>query len=120
LPPGCRYVPADLLPFDPATRVVDLNDGGFPEGTCDVAVVLDVIEFVHDPLALLHALGGATSHLVISYRPADGGTPQGRRRLGYFNDFSSEEFEALLQRAGWGVGGRIDAAGLCLFDCRRG
>ena len=120
LPPGCRYVPADLLPFDPATRVVDLNDGGFPEGAYDVAVVLDVIEFIHDPLALLQMLGGAAPHLVISYRPAGGGTPRARRRLGYFNDFGSEEIEALLRRAGWRVGGRIDAAGLRLFDCRRG
>ena len=44
LPAGCRYVPADLLPFDSATRVVDLNNGGFPEGSYDVAVMLDVVE----------------------------------------------------------------------------
>ncbi len=120
LPTGCHYVPADLLQFDPATRVIDLNNNGFPEGSYDVAVVLDVIEFIHDPLAFLHALGGTTSHLVISYRPADGEMPEVRRRLGYFNDFASEEIGALMQEAGWRIGNRIDAAGLRLFDCHRG
>jgi FkbM family methyltransferase len=120
LPAGCRYVPADLLPFDPATRVVDLNDGGFPEGAHDVVVLLDVVEFVHDTLGVLRAAGEVASHLVVSYRPADGQAPPARRRLGYFNDFGADEIEALLRQAGWRVERAIDGAGVRLFDCRRG
>ncbi|MGF1641895.1 MAG: FkbM family methyltransferase [Rhodospirillales bacterium] len=118
LPPDCRYVPSDLLPFDPATVVCDLNDGGFPDGTFDVVVLLDIIEFVHDPVRVLCAAAVAP-HLITSYRPADGDAPEERRRCGYVNDYTALEIEALLAQAGWRIDRRIDGAGLRVFDCRR-
>jgi hypothetical protein len=83
-------------------------------------VLLDVVEFVHDTLGVLRAAGEVASHLVVSYRPADGQAPPARRRLGYFNDFGADEIEALLRQAGWRVERAIDGAGVRLFDCRRG
>jgi FkbM family methyltransferase len=119
LPPGCTYTPADLLPFDPSTLVVDLNDGGFPAGSYDVLVILDIVEFVHEPLGLLEKARTTAPRLIASYRPANGAAPGKRRSLGYFNDFTVGEFEKLLERTGWHVENRTEAAELCMFDCRR-
>lgn len=117
LSPGCRYSPADLLAFAPETVVVDLNDGQFPEGTFDVAVFLDVIEFLHDPRATLAAAARVCSRLVMSYRPLDlavvsaksvspngaGAWQETRRVLGFFNDFDDKSVIALLDAAGWSL-----------------
>lgn len=87
LAPGCRYRPADLVAFAPETVVVDLNDGQFPDGTFDVAVLLDVVEFLHDPRATLAAAAKVASRLVMSYRlasesgPACGSVPNSRSGL---------------------------------------
>jgi len=125
LPSGCTYVPADLLPFDPETIVVDLNDGGFPDGAYDVAVLLDVLEFVHDIEGLLRRVAGVSPRLAVGYRPPGSLSVHGRRACGYVNDLSAREFETLLDATGWRVRGRIHEQidfsdsniGLHLFDC---
>lgn len=125
LAPGCTYVPADLLPFDRETVVVDLNGGGFPEGAYDVAVVLDVLEFVHDIEGLLRRTAGAAPRLLVGYRPADSLSAHDRRARGYVNDLSAREFETLLDVTGWRVRDRIHEhsdfsdsnTGLLMFDC---
>lgn len=118
LPSNCAYVPADLLPFDPATEVVDLNDGGFPEGAYDVAVMIHVLEFVHDVERLLRRAANVAPHLVVGYRPADSMSVHERRGSGYVNDLTAGEIEALLERTGWRVRDRTDTRGLLFFDCR--
>jgi FkbM family methyltransferase len=119
-PPGCTYVPADLLPFDPATVVVDLNDGGFPEGAYDVTVMLDVLEFVHDVDRLLRRAAGAAPRLIVSYRPAQSLSARGRRARGYVNDHTQAEFEALLDATGWWRRNRTETRDFHLFECRIG
>jgi hypothetical protein len=118
LPPDCVYVPADLLPFDPATVVVDLNDGGFPDGAYDVAAMLDVLEFVHDLEGLMKRAAGAAPRLIVSYRPAEAMSIHERRAYGYFNDRTAAEFEALLDTTGWRVQVRTETQGLRLYNCR--
>lgn len=120
LPAGCGYAPADLVQFDPATHVVDLDAGDFPVGLYDVVVMLDVVEFLHRPEPALAAAGAAAPRLVVGYRPADDGDVAARRRQGFVNDFTEEAFAALLGRAGWRVARRTDGAGLRLYVCERG
>ena len=120
LPPGCAYVPADLLPFDPATIVIDLNEGGFPGGTYDVAVMLDVLELVHDGERLLRQVANAASHLIVSYRPAGTLPVKQRRASGYVNDLTVAELETLLEITEWRMQNRAEIGERILFDCRTG
>jgi len=119
LPAGCRYTPADLVQFAPDTLVIDLNAGDFPDGEFDVVAMIDVVEFLHDPGAVLAAAGRAAPRLVVSYRPAGGGDATDRRKAGFFNDFSEEDFSGVLAKAGWRVTDRRAGAGLALFLCER-
>ncbi len=120
LPPDCTHVPADLLPFDPATVVIDLNDGGFPEGAYDVVVMTDVLEFVHDLDRLLRRAADTASRLIVGYRPAGSMAVHDRRASGYFNDLTAQEFEALLDTTGWRVQDRTGTQDIHLDDCRIG
>ncbi len=131
LAPDCRYQPADLVGFSQDTQIVDLNDGGFPEGAYDVAVFLDVLEFLHDPAAVLRAAATVTGRLIVSYRivgaagtgaNADSGGSagkDGRRSLGFFNDFGEAEVLALLEAAGWSVDHRGGDGDFRLFAAAR-
>lgn len=117
LPVGCRYQPADLLPFDPATAVADLNQGQFPAGAFDVAVIIDVLEFVHDPGAVLTRARGAAPRLLLSYRPSSGDDDGPRREVGFFNDLCCNDLLALLDDAGLVVVECRDVGGRLLLDC---
>ncbi len=118
--PDCKYVPADLLPFDPATVVIDLNDGGFPDGAHDVVVMLDVMEFVHDTDGVLRRAADAAPRLIVTYRPAGLVSVHDRRASGYFNDFTAQQFEALLDATGWRVEKRSGTASRHTYSCRAG
>jgi FkbM family methyltransferase len=129
LPAGCRYQPADLVAFAEDTLVVDLNDGQFPGGNYDVAVFLDVLEFLHDPQAALDAAADRAGRLIASYRPCDGpsaggsplgaATETGRRSLGFFNDYSEADMSSLLSAAGWSVDRRAGSEDFALFIASR-
>jgi hypothetical protein len=43
LPPGCTYVPMDMVARDPSTVVCDLNRGPLPELTADWVLMCGVI-----------------------------------------------------------------------------
>jgi len=116
LPPGCRYMPADLVPFDAATVVVDLNDGGFPEGRFDAVVALEVLEYLHDAAGILRAARSASNILLVSYRSTDALPVAHRRQQGMVNDHAADEMEAMLAAAGWAVAQRVDGAAHC--GCR--
>jgi FkbM family methyltransferase len=118
LPAGCRYQPADLLPYDAATAVVDLNQGQFPAGTFDVVVMLDLLEFIHDPRALLTEARRAAPRLLLSYRPASSGAETMRREQGFFNDLTAADLLALLGAAGFAVAERREIGERLLLDCR--
>ncbi len=101
LPPTCRYVPADLVARSEDTVVVDLNQGQFPPGAFDVATLLNVLEFLHEPDQVLARCRAAAGVLILSYDLAGASNAPARRARGYFNDFSEAQLDALLLKAGW-------------------
>jgi len=107
LPDGCRYVPADLIARGEDTILVDLNQGQFPAGEFDVVTLLDVVDFLHEPQALLARCRQAAKTLILSCHPHAGGDKSARRRHGYFSDLSESELGTALEQAGW----RIDMRG---------
>ncbi len=117
-PPGIRYIPADLVLRDPAGIVVDLNCGDFPPGTYDGIVMLELIEYLHDPQGVLARARAAAPRLMVSYRVHGGGDTAERRAEGIFNDFTREEVLALLEATDWKAVAAEDGPGYTLFLCR--
>jgi len=104
LPPGCAYIPCDLVARDSRTLVCDFNAGEFPVGLdCDEAVALGVLEYLFDAPAFLAELRRLERPVVMSYCVAGGRSVEARRALGWVNDFTAEAFEALLEAAGFSV-----------------
>lgn len=112
---GVDYTPADLLPWDPTTRVVDLNQGQFPDGDYDAAVLLEVIEFLHDPSCVLRRACQAAPALVLSYSASIGQ----QHARGGFNAYSQAELEGLLVATGWSVDERVTREERVFFSCSR-
>ena len=109
LAPGVRYRPADLVPWAPDCIVVDLNRDDldprpFPAGRYDALAALAVLEYLHDPAAILTAARNAAPRLIATYPPLDRRLPLAARRgFGWVNDFDLPQFEALLASAGWRI-----------------
>jgi hypothetical protein len=99
----CRYQPADLLPYADTTKVVDLNQGQFPEGEWDAVAALELFEYIHDVPALLRRCRASARRLIFTYRLCDDQDITTRREKGWFNDFNHHEMRAMLQRTGWTV-----------------
>jgi FkbM family methyltransferase len=117
-PPGIRYTPADLVLRDPAGIVVDLNSGDFPPGVYDGVVMLEVLEYMHDPQGVLARARSAAPRLLLSYRTHGGGDVGERRAEGIFNDFTREEVLSLLEATDWKPVATEDGPGYTLFLCR--
>ncbi len=120
LPPLCAYRPVDLIPLAADTIALDLNRGSFPSGTCDAVCALEVLEFIHDPAALLAHCAGAAPRLLCTYRLAGEESASERRARGWFNDYGEAELRALFEAAGWRVEDVEQGAGTTLFVCARG
>lgn len=119
-PPGIRYIPADLTLRDPAGIVVDLNSGDFPPGSYDGIVMLELLEYLHDPQGVLARARGAAPRLLVTYRVHGGGDTGERRAEGIFNDFTRDEMVALLEATDWKTVATDDGPGYTLFLCRAG
>ncbi len=117
-PAGLRYTPADLVLRDPDGIVTDLNSGDFPPGSYDGIVMLEVLEYLHDPRGVLARARSAGPRLLVSYRPHAGGDAGERRAEGLFNDFSREEVLSLLEAADWTAVASEEGPGYLLFLCR--
>jgi FkbM family methyltransferase len=117
-PPGIRYTPADLVLRDTGGIVVDLNAGDFPPGAYDGVVMLEVLEYLHDPQGVLARARSAAPRLLLSYRAHGGGDPGERRAEGIFNDFTREEVLDLLEETDWKAVGIEEGPGCTLFLCR--
>lgn len=107
LPAGCRYVPADLIARGEDTVLLDLNQGQFPDGEFDVVALLDVIDYLHAPGAVLAKCRQAAPTLILSCHPHAGGDVRARRQRGFFSDLTERDLETALQQAGW----RVDMRG---------
>jgi hypothetical protein len=119
LPPGCSYMPADLIGRSDACQIVDLNQGQFPGGRYDVVALLEVLEYLHDPLPVLRQCRVAAPRLVLIYTPFSGPDAQtiARRQHGFVNDLSAGELEALLHQAGWRIAERRALGEALLLTC---
>ena len=100
---GCEYLPADVVQRSPDCLVVDLNRQEFPLGPADVVTLLGVLEYIHDPVWTLHRAAVVAPRLVVSYCADVSGDTAYRRGLGWVNDFTDLQFEALLREAGWRI-----------------
>lgn len=100
LPPGCEYIPCDLVARDGRTIVCDFNAGEFPQVDCDVVVALGVLEYMTDAVGFLRRVFATGKPLVISYNPAGEGAPD-RRALGWVNDYTRPQIGDLLRQAGF-------------------
>jgi len=100
LPPGCDYIPCDLVARDQRTIVCDFNAGEFPQADCDVVAVLGVLEYLADAPAFLRRLFDFGKPLVLSYNVAGEG-PRDRRANGWVNDYTRAQFADLLKQTGF-------------------
>ena len=100
---GCSYFPADIVSRGPECQVVDLNKGQFPAGQYDWVTFLGVLEYVHEPVAVLTRARTAAPSAIITYCTMNHGEVQTRRGMGWVNDYTRSEFEALLAAAEWRV-----------------
>lgn len=111
LPPGCEYIPSDVMARDARTRVCDVNRGELPDtADADVIVALGVLEYVFDLPAFLARLAAARRPVVTSYCPREWTPGVDRRALGWANDYGLDELAALAAEARlrWRRADRID------------
>ncbi|MBI5120026.1 MAG: FkbM family methyltransferase [Rhodospirillales bacterium] len=100
---GVDYQPADLVPWSAETLAVDLNQDQFPQGRFAAILLLEVLEFLHEPEKILAACRASGDSLVMTYRLRADEPLQERRAQGWFNDFDEKELTALLDRTGWRI-----------------
>lgn len=106
LPPGCRYIPLDLVARDERTIVCDLNRGEYPrvDGVTH-AVALGVLEYLHDERGFFRWLAGIRpARLILSYVALDTSVkPEARRRAGWVSDLTFAEIVGLATDAGFSL-----------------
>jgi len=106
LPATCAYVPADVAKRSDDCLVIDLNQQQFPQGEFDFVTFLGVLEYIHEPAWPLQMAAKAAPGLIVSYCTDNSGDTGYRRGLGWVNDFTEAEFEALLVQEGWRIQSR--------------
>ncbi len=117
-PADIGYTPADLVLRDPAGIVVDLNSGAFPPGSYDGVVMLELLEYMHDPHGVLARARTAAPRLLLSYRLHDGSDAGERRAEGIFNDLTRTQLLTVLEATDWKVVATEEGPGYALFLCR--
>jgi hypothetical protein len=113
LPPGCRYIPSDLVDRGPGTLVCDLNHRPLPSLTAlapEVAVFSGVFEYIRDVGAIATWLAEAGVGIcAVSFDPVPARQgPIARYReltrrsyFGYMNALEEEELLQLFAAAGY-------------------
>jgi FkbM family methyltransferase len=107
LPISVRYTPLDFVRFAKATVLADLNRGQFPDGHWDTAALLAVLEYIHDPEALLRRIRAAADRLILcsdlAAENADAAALARRRAAGYVHDLTEAALRRRLADAGWTI-----------------
>ncbi len=104
LPPGCSYLPCDVVKRDERTMVCDLNAGQFPSAQNVTHIsLLGVLEYIHDWQNLLRQLRALRLPLILSYCPTDFTAHLHRSTLGWINHLSLEELCTGLSEAGFQI-----------------
>lgn len=102
LPPGCQYIPCDMVRRDERTLVCDLNSGVFPQvKEATVITVLGVLEYIYEPEPFIKKLYDYRLPIIISYIPTDSGIYPDRPAMGWVNHLSWQELAAIFQRIGF-------------------
>ena len=102
LPPGGKYLTADLVRFASAGEILDLNQGHFPEHAVDVVAAVELVQYIHDVPALLQRCDVAAPNLIVNYPLAAAGDDiEARRAQGWFNDFDEDAMIDMLTAARW-------------------
>jgi len=102
--PGARYLPCDICARDPRTIVCDLNKDPVPVAPATAVACLGLLEYVHDPRALMLSLGRIYPRAVVSYCTVDAPVPLlPRKAHGWVNDMTRSQVEALFLETGWRV-----------------
>ncbi len=104
LPPGCSYLPCDVVKRDERTTVCDLNAGQFPSAQNATHVsMLGVLEYIHDWRNLLGQLRALGLPLIFSYCATDFTAHLQRSELGWINHLSLEDLCAGVSEAGFQI-----------------
>jgi Hypothetical methyltransferase len=102
LHPNQQYIPVDVVARDNRTLVCDLNKEPPPETGATAAAFLGVLEYLYDPLSVLHQISRQYLVLVVSYCITDApNSPPNRREHAWVNDFSEVDMLNLFRQAGW-------------------
>lgn len=113
LPPGCSYVPSDLVDRGPGTLVCDLNVRPLPDLAPirpEVAVFGGVLEYLHDVEEVVRWLAGSEVRMCIaSFDPVPAGLSlaarmdewKRRRESGYMCSFTEDDLLRAFVAAGF-------------------
>lgn len=103
LPPGCAYLPTDIVPREDGMVVADLNKLPLPNlGLHDIAVFSGVLEYIHDVRAVVEAIRPIISRVAVSYSILENKPQILRRRAnGFANDYTEAQFKELFLGAGF-------------------
>lgn len=104
LPPGCTYVPMDMVARDQSTVVCDLNRGPLPELTADWVLMSGVLEYVSDVPRLLAWARRAAPNVSLSFAVRDERFSYRKRlALGWVQHLDRDQLMALVRQAGFTV-----------------
>lgn len=104
------YIPVDVVARDERTRVIDLNAVPLPEPWIDeveLVSFLGVLEYLVDPQAVLAAIARRGVAVLCTYKSLELAPNANRRASGWVNDYSSSEFRAMAEAAGFTVSRRV-------------
>lgn len=120
IPESCSYTPLDIVARTRDTIVADLNQGHYPDADFDVVVALYLLEFLHEPEKFLKWAMDAGKQLLLAYAPAQKGSAEKRRRMGYFNDLNISELEKMLDKCGWKIRNAENLPpAMVIYNCER-
>lgn len=104
LPSGCRYVPADLPKWSAEVIAVDLEADEFPAGDYDVIVILNVLEYISNPLEVIRRSASQGRRLIVSYYHAGREASSARRREArWINDLTEGDLREEFRQSGWQI-----------------
>jgi len=106
LPPGCTYLPCDVVARDDRTTICDLNLQPIPQAvleTSDFVTLLGVLEYLTQPADALRQLARAGKTLLMSYCVADWTKALDRPSHGWINNLTLDNLIALSSDAGYSV-----------------
>lgn len=102
----CRYSGYDIHKMNPKNILIDLN-GDFNLGDVfDTAVLLGVLEYLHNPFETLASLHRIANDLILSYvfqKESNLETIDKRISIGVLNHFNEQEFLESLESLGLSV-----------------